>query len=54
MVDAEDDGSDLDENLVGACHNCHERYSAQQSQQRAVKSAWDWKRRPEQRPNVVD
>ena len=54
VVDAEDGGTDDDYNLATACKPCHVHYSAQKSQQRAVRAAWDWKRRPEKHPGVLD
>lgn len=54
IVDVEDGGDNEDDNLVGACEPCHTHYSAQQSQKRAVQAAWDWKRRPERHPGVLD
>jgi hypothetical protein len=54
VLDAEDGGTDNDENLVGVCAACHTFYSAHRSQQRAVESAWSWKRQPERHPGVVE
>lgn len=54
IIEAEDGGSDDPDNLVAACEACHVHYSAQQSQKRAVEAAWDWKRKPEKHPGVLD
>lgn len=54
VIDAEDGGSDDDENLRGACHPCHEYKSARNSQRRSVAKQTEWKRKPEQRPQVID
>jgi 5-methylcytosine-specific restriction endonuclease McrA len=54
VIDAEDGGGDDDDNLVAACKPCHQHYSARQSQRRAVAAAWDWKRKPERHPGVLD
>lgn len=51
VIDAQDGGGDDDANLTGVCRACHRRHSARRAQQRATASAWDWKRRPEQRPD---
>lgn len=40
--------------LVGVCKACHTRHSAQQSQKRAVNAAWDWQRKPEKHPGLLD
>jgi hypothetical protein len=49
-----DGGTDDEHNLTGVCKACHTHYSAQQSQKRAVAAAWDWQRRPEKHPGVLD
>ena len=54
VVEVEDGGTNEEDNGVGVCHQCHEHYSAQRSQQRAVQAAWDWKRKPEKHPGVLD
>lgn len=54
ILDVEDGGTDDDENLAGVCEPCHTHYSAQQSQKRAVAAAWEWKRKPEKHPGVLD
>lgn len=54
VIEVEDGGTDDDENLVLACAPCHVHYSAQQSQKRAVAAAWDFKRKPEKHPGVLD
>jgi 5-methylcytosine-specific restriction endonuclease McrA len=54
VVEVEDGGTDDEDNLVAACKPCHTRFSAQQSQRRAVAAANDWKRRPEKHPGVLD
>lgn len=54
ILDAEDGGADDDDNLVAACKACHVHYSAQESQKRSVAAAWDWKRKPERHPGVLD
>lgn len=53
LEDTDGGTNDLD-NLVGVCKACHTYYSARDSQKRAVKAAWDWKRRPEKHPGVLD
>jgi 5-methylcytosine-specific restriction endonuclease McrA len=53
IIEVEDGGSDDEDNLRAACKNCHQRWSARQSQKRAVKAAWDWKRRKEDHPGVI-
>ena len=54
IVEHVDGGTDEDGNLVGVCEPCHTRHSAQQSQKRAVDATWDWKRKPEKHPGVLD
>lgn len=54
LVEVEDGGGDDEDNLVACCKSCHTRFSAQQSQKRAVAAAWDWKRKPEKHPGVLD
>lgn len=54
VVDDADGGTDDDDNLVAACQPCHTHYSAQRSQQKAVAAAWDWKRKPEKHPGILD
>lgn len=54
IIEKEDGGQDDDDNLVLACKPCHVHYSAQQSQKRAVTAAWDWQRKPEKHPGVLD
>jgi 5-methylcytosine-specific restriction enzyme A len=53
VVDAEDGGSDEDENLRGACHECHEYKSAVNSQRRSVAKQNEWKRKPPPHPGVL-
>jgi 5-methylcytosine-specific restriction endonuclease McrA len=53
-IEVADGGTDDEENLASACHNCHQRWSARQSQKRAVKSGNDWKRKPEKHPGILD
>lgn len=53
VIDAEDGGSDDDDNLRGACHECHEYKSARNSQRRSVAKQNEWKRRPERHPGVL-
>jgi 5-methylcytosine-specific restriction protein A len=50
VVDAADEGPDDDVNLVGVCRPCHTHYSARASARRA----WDWQRKPEKHPGVID
>lgn len=54
IIEAEDGGDNSDDNLRAACRNCHRRYSARQSQKRAVKAANEWKRQPERHPAALD
>lgn len=54
VLDAADGGTDDPANLRGVCRACHTRHSAQVSQKRATESAWDWKRKPEKHPGVLD
>lgn len=54
IIDAEDGGSDKDENLRGVCHECHTYESARNSQRRSVAKQNEWKRRPEKHPGVLD
>jgi len=54
IIEAEDGGPDEDYNLVTVCKPCHAHHSAIQSQQRASKAAWDWQRKPEKHPGVLD
>lgn len=54
VIDAEDGGSDDDENLRGACEPCHTYKSAVNSQRRSVAKQNEWKRRPEKHPGVLD
>jgi 5-methylcytosine-specific restriction endonuclease McrA len=54
VVDAEDGGLDEDYNLETVCKPCHAHHSAIVSQQRAAKVAWDWQRKPERHPGVLD
>lgn len=54
IIDAEDGGSDDDTNLVTACKPCHTHHSAIRSQERSAKAAWDWQRKPERHPGVID
>lgn len=49
-----DGGTNDIDNLVGVCKACHTRYSSQDAQRRSVQAAWDWKRRPEKHPGVLD
>lgn len=49
-----DGGTNELENLVGVCKACHTKYSASDAQKRSVKAAWDWKRKPEKHPGVLD
>lgn len=41
------------DNLRPACKPCHTRWSARQSQKRAVQAANDWKRKPEIHPGLL-
>lgn len=54
VIDAEDGGSDKDDNLRGVCEPCHTHHSARQSQKRSVAKQNEWKRRPEKHPGVLD
>jgi len=54
VIDAEDGGSDDEDNLITVCTPCHTRHSAIESQKRSVASANDWKRKPEKHPGVLD
>lgn len=54
VVDAADGGTDTLDNLRGVCKPCHTRHSAQVSQRKSVAAAWDWKRKPEKHPGVLD
>jgi 5-methylcytosine-specific restriction endonuclease McrA len=54
IIEVEDGGTDLDDNLAAACKPCHTRWSARQAQKRATAAANDWKRRPEKHPGVLD
>lgn len=54
VVDDADGGTDDPENLVGVCKPCHTKHSSQVSQAKAVEAAWDWKRRPEKHPGILD
>lgn len=54
LVEVEDGGTDDEDLLVLACESCHQHYSAQQAQKRAVAAAWDWKRGKEKHPGVLD
>lgn len=54
VIDAEDGGSDDDENLRGVCKPCHTYKSAVNSQRRSVAKQNEWKRRPEKHPGVID
>lgn len=54
VVDAEDGGTDDEENLISACRPCHRRQSGIDSQKRSVAAANDWKRKPEKHPGVLD
>lgn len=53
VIDAEDGGSDLDENLRGACRECHEYKSAVNSQRRSMASREVWKTDPRPHPGVL-
>lgn len=53
-IEAEDDGETVEENLATACVPCHRRWSARQSQKRAVAAGNEWKRKPEKHPGVLD
>jgi 5-methylcytosine-specific restriction endonuclease McrA len=54
IVEVEDGGDDSEGNLAAACYPCHTRFSARQSQKRAVKAGGDWKRKPEKHPGILD
>lgn len=54
VVDAEDGGSDDDDNLRGVCEPCHTYISARNSQRRSVAKQQEWKRKPEKHPGVLD
>jgi 5-methylcytosine-specific restriction endonuclease McrA len=54
VIEVEDGGTDAPDNLVAACKPCHQHYSAQRSQQRSVRAAWDWLRRPERHPGLTE
>ena len=54
VIEAEDGGTDALANLRAACKPCHTRWSARQSQKRAVKAGNEWKRQPEKHPGVLD
>lgn len=54
VVEVEDGGSNDFDNGVGVCAECHTTYSARRSQQKAVEAAWDWQRKPEKHPGVLD
>lgn len=54
IKEVEDGGDEDDLNLATACRPCHQRFSARQSQKRAVKAGNDWKRKPEKHPGVLD
>lgn len=53
LEDADGGTNDLG-NLVGVCKACHAHYSAVDAQERSVRAAWEWKRRPEKHPGVLD
>lgn len=53
VIDAEDGGTDEDENLRGACKPCHKYKSAVNSQRRSAAKQAEWKRRPEPHPGVL-
>jgi len=54
VIDAEDGGSDEEDNLITACRPCHRRHSAIESQKRSVAKQNEWKRQPEKHPGVLD
>lgn len=54
LHDVADGGDDNERGLVAACAPCHQHYSAQVSQRRAVEAAWSWQRKPERHPGTLD
>lgn len=54
VIEDADGGTNELDNLVGVCKACHTYYSAHDAQKRSVKAAWDWQRKPEKHPGVLD
>lgn len=50
FADPNDPRIDAYDNLTGVCAPCHTKHSAQQSARRS----WDWKRKPEKHPGILD